>query len=215
MFTGIIEEIGMIKNMYRGIHSSNVTIEGNLIFEDLKTGDSVAVNGICLTASKIDARTFSADVMHETLDRTVLGKLKCESKVNLERAMSASGRFGGHMVSGHIDGTGTITKVRKDDNAVWYTITASEKILFYIIEKGSIAVDGISLTVAKTAHNSFSVSVIPHTAENTVLSDKKTGDAVNLENDIVGKYIEKLIQPQRAQQNKSGITPEFLLKFGF
>jgi riboflavin synthase len=147
--------------------------------------------------------------MNETLSKSTLGSLNVGSRVNLERAMPANGRFGGHMVLGHIDGTGKVTSIIKDDIAVWYTIKASPKIMQYIIEKGSIAIDGISLTVAKVTHDSFSVSVIPHTAHETTLSDKNIGCFVNLENDIIGKYIEKF------SQSSKSITNEFLIKNGF
>lgn len=215
MFTGIIEEIGTIISVRRGQHSSILTIGGRLIFEDLHVGDSVAVNGVCLTVTELYQSTFTADVMHETLNRSSLGSLKNGSPVNLERAMLANGRFGGHIVSGHIDGTGTITDIRKDDNAVWYTVSADQIILKYIIQKGSIAIDGISLTVASTSSDCFSVSVIPHTAVNTTLSQRNVGDTINLENDVLGKYIETLMKPQETQKPSSHITPEFLAKFGY
>ncbi len=218
MFTGIIEEIGKIRAVRRGARSSGLTVEGDIIFEDLKTGDSVSVNGVCLTAARIDGNTFSADVMHETLDRSGLGELGPGSAVNLERAMAADGRFGGHIVSGHIDGTGVITDIKRDDNAIWYTIEAGERIMRYIVEKGSVAVDGISLTVAGTTGGSFSVSIIPHTASQTTLSSKKTGDRVNLENDIIGKYVEKLMQapdPGAEEGTGGGLTMEKLLEAGF
>lgn len=215
MFTGIIEEIGSIKALRRGAKSSVLTIEGSLIFEDLKLGDSVAVNGVCLTASAISQKSFTADVMHETLDRSSLGALKVGSHVNLERAMAANGRFGGHIVSGHIDGTGSITKLKRDDNAVWYTIGADPAILRYIVEKGSIAIDGISLTVATVTAHDFCVSIIPHTAGATILSEKRVGDVVNLENDVIGKYVEKLFVRTGAPKAKSGITSDFLSKYGY
>ena len=215
MFTGIIEEIGTVTAARRGAQSSSLSIAGKVIFDDLRMGDSVAVNGVCLTVTGFGSGLFTADVMHETLNRSSLGELKNGSRVNLERAMSADGRFGGHMVSGHIDGTGRIARIRKDDNAVWYTVSASEHLLRYIIEKGSIAMDGISLTVAAVSGSSFSVSVIPHTAACTTLSKRTAGDTVNLETDMVGKYIEKLLTPQGAQKTNSSITPEFLAKCGY
>lgn len=215
MFTGIIEEIGIIKEIRKGANSSVLTIQGNIIFDDLRLGDSVAVNGVCLTVSNLFPNTFRADVMHETLNRSALGSLKPGAYVNLERAMSANGRFGGHIVSGHIDGVGKITSIQRDDNAIWYTITADDKILRYIIEKGSIAIDGISLTVASITSSDFSISAIPHTVKSTILSHKKIGDSVNLENDLVGKYIEKLLGVTSEQKDKSNITKEFLAKFGY
>ncbi|GKH34765.1 riboflavin synthase subunit alpha [Faecalicatena contorta] len=186
-------------------------IYAKTILEDIKTGDSIAVNGICLTAAAHGASSFTADVMHETLSRTALSGLKQGSPVNLERAMPAGGRFGGHIVTGHIDGTGTISKIQKDTIAVWYTIQTTDKIARYIIEKGSIAIDGISLTVAAVSGNSFRVSVIPHTLAHTALITKRNGDTVNLENDCIGKYVEKLL----GKEDTSMITKEFLLKNGY
>lgn len=215
MFTGIIEEVGMIKEVKKGANSSVLNIQGDIIFDDLRIGDSVAVNGVCLTVSNLFSNTFAADVMHETLNRSSLGSLKPGSFVNLERAMSAMGRFGGHMVSGHIDGLGRIISIKRDDNALWYTIAAEEKILRYIIEKGSVAVDGISLTVATVTTKDFSFSAIPHTVKSTILFHKKVGHFVNLENDHVGKYIEKLLGAASADNLSEGITKEFLAKFGY
>ena len=216
MFTGIVEEMGQIRSIVRGASSAVLSIEANLILEDLKIGDSVAVNGVCLTATSIGAGGFTADVMHETLNRSSLGALQKGSHVNLERAMIANGRFGGHIVSGHIDGTGTIGSIQKDDNALWYTILADAKLLRYIVEKGSVTIDGISLTVADVQSDRFAVSLIPHTAKVTVLGEKRTGDIVNLETDIIGKYVEKLLKPaEEDTKQKSGITMEFLAENGF
>ncbi len=209
MFTGIIEEIGEIAAIKHGAKSCGLLIKGSAIFTDLKVGDSVAVNGVCLTAAAISGNTFTADVMAETLRRSNLGTLKKGSPVNLERAMSANGRFGGHIVSGHIDGTGFIQSLVREDNAVWITVTADEGIMKYIVEKGSIAIDGISLTVAKVFRDAFSVSIIPHTASGTTLLSRKSGDRVNLECDIIGKYVEKLTG------RSSGINEEFLKKYNF
>lgn len=223
MFTGIIEEKGKIAGVRKGSKSSVLTIEGDIIFSDLALGDSVAVNGVCLTATSISGKTFTADVMHETLDRSSLGALKAGSSVNLERAMAADGRFGGHIVSGHIDGLGTITDIRRDDNAVWYTICAPRDIMKYIVEKGSVAIDGMSLTVASVSSDSFAVSVIPHTAKVTTIGERKTGDKVNLENDIIGKYVEKLLFSGADSHNSNAekgsgsgaLTMEFLQENGF
>ena len=153
--------------------------------------------------------------MHETLNRSSLGDLTIGSHVNLERAMAANGRFGGHIVSGHIDGTGKITDIHRDDNAIWYTVEAPPTLLRYIVEKGSITIDGISLTVAKVNTSSFAVSIIPHTAAVTILGEKKVGNIVNLETDIIGKYVEKLLQPQEDTPPSGGITMEFLINNGF
>ena len=215
MFTGIGEELGSIRSVRRGQHSSVLSIAAKDILSDLKVGDSVAVNGVCLTATTVDSGGFTADVMHETLNRSSLGSLTVGSHVNLERAMAANGRFGGHIVSGHIDGTGTITALRKDDNAVWYTISASQELLCYIVEKGSIAIDGISLTVAEVGESWFSISAIPHTVAVTTLGEKRPGDTVNLENDVIGKYVEKLLRPQPQETAKGSLTLKFLAQHGF
>ena len=209
MFTGIIEEVGKIKNIQGGTNYK-LTIGASKILEDIHLGDSIAVNGICLTAISWDNGSFTVDVMRETLERTSLHRLRAGSFVNLERALAANGRFGGHIVSGHIDGTGEIINIRRDANAVWYKIKTSEKIMEFIIEKGSIAIDGISLTVAKVDRSAFYVSVIPHTLENTILS-KKPGDIVNLENDIVGKYIKSFTD----KNSNSPLCESFLKSNGF
>ena len=193
MFTGIVEEIGIVKKVISGAQSGEIEITAGRVLEGTRSGDSIAVNGVCLTVTKIMKGSFTADVMPETLRRTNLGLLKAGSRINLERAMPADGRFGGHIVSGHIDGTGTILEMRRESNAVWVRIKAEKKILGLIVEKGSIVIDGISLTVAGLDEKSFSVSVIPHTASETTLLTKRTGDAVNLENDIVGKYVKRLL----------------------
>ena len=215
MFTGLIEEVGALRAVRRGAHSSVLSIGARAILEDLMVGDSVAVNGVCLTATEVDAGGFTADVMHETLRRSSLAALTPGSPVNLERAMAAGGRFGGHIVSGHIDGTGTVTARRRDDNAVWYTVAAPPSLLRYIVEKGSIAIDGISLTVAEVTERYFSVSVIPHTAAVTILGGKGPGDVVNLETDVIGKYVEKLLRPGDESGREGGLTLEFLARNGF
>lgn len=219
MFTGIIEEIGVVNSMIRGSNSIILEIKADIIFSDLKLGDSVAVNGVCLTVKEIRANSFLADVMHETINRSSLKELNIGSKVNLERAMLNNGRFGGHIVSGHIDGVGKIISIKKDDNAYLYTINTKEKILRYIVEKGSITIDGISLTVANVTKDYFRVSIIPHTLSETILKDKKVGDKVNLENDIVGKYIEKFvfsnISIYKNENSNSNITMNLLSKNGF
>ena len=214
MFTGIVEELGTIRAVRRGTASAVLSIGASEVLSDLKIGDSVAVNGVCLTATSFSPTGFTADVMHETLNRSSLGALTVGSRVNLERAMAADGRFGGHIVSGHIDGTGTITAIRPDDNAVWYTVAASPELLRYIVEKGSITIDGISLTVADVTEHDFSISAIPHTVAQTVLRERHEGDTVNLECDIIGKYVEKLLKPADTPA-KSSITREFLAEYGF
>ncbi len=217
MFTGIIEEIGTIISVKRTPLEAKIVINAKKIFSDLKLGDSVAVNGICLTASDISENNFTADIMNETFSRSSLSEIQSGSHVNLERAMAANGRFGGHIVSGHVDGTGIISDIKKDDNAIWYTIKTDGKILKYIIEKGSVAIDGISLTVAKVTTDSFSVSIIPHTAKETILCEKAVGDMVNLENDLIGKYVEKLLKNEenKGTDNSNNITKDFLIANGF
>ena len=193
MFTGIIEEIGKVKKISLGGASGSLEISAKKILEGTKIGDSIAVNGVCLTVTGMTPSSFMADVMAETVRRSSLGSLVSGSGVNLERAMAANGRFGGHIVSGHIDGTGSISRLQKEENAVWVHVKTRAEILRLIVEKGSVAIDGISLTVASVSESEFAVSVIPHTAEETTLLSKKVGDLVNLENDIVGKYVEKLL----------------------
>ena len=222
MFTGIVEEIGTVKQVRRGRHSAVLDIQAQKVLEDLKIGDSIAVNGVCLTVVSFGKQNFSADVMHETLNRSALIQLKGGSHVNLERAMPADGRFGGHIVAGHVDGVGKIIQTKRDDTAVWYTVQAVPEILRYIVEKGSITIDGISLTVAMVMEDAFSISAIPHTVQVTVLNERRVGDCVNLETDIIGKYVEKLLMPQDAvsgkdvpERKKQELTREFLSECGF
>lgn len=199
MFTGIIEETGTVLSFGNG----KIQLSAKKVLENSKIGDSISVNGVCLTITKMNSNDFYADVMNETLSRSNLGSLKKGGTVNLERAMAANGRFGGHFVSGHIDGTGKITKIQNDGNAIWIYISAPKEILNLIIEKGSVAIDGISLTVAKVSSEDFAVSVIPHTSEETTLTSKKIGDIVNLENDIIGKYVQKLLKKQDLEEEKN------------
>lgn len=213
MFTGIIEEIGKVAAITRGAKSAQLSIAATRVLEDVHLGDSIAVCGICLTVTGFTRTQFTADLMPETLARSSLGALRIGSAVNLERAMSANGRFGGHIVSGHIDGTGSISAIRRDDNATWYSVKTPPALLRYIIEKGSIAIDGVSLTVAAVTKNDFSVSLIPHSAGHTTLSQRRVGDIVNLECDSVGKYIEKLLAP--ADNKDGGLDRAFLAKYGF
>lgn len=198
----------------KATHSAILTVKAQKVLEDLRIGDSVAVNGVCLTVTSIMSNTFQADVMHETWNRTVLSEITHGSEVNLERAMPLNGRFGGHIVSGHVDGTGIITNIQKDDNAIWFTIQTSHEIMRYVIEKGSITIDGISLTVVKVTEDSFCVSTIPHTRDVTILKNAKVGNRVNLENDLIGKYVERLMQPVE-KEKKSTLTRAFLREYGF
>ena len=202
IFTGIIEELGVVKSIAINGASGCITIKAKKVLEGTQLGDSIAVNGTCLTVTSINSDGFSADVMAETVKRTSLSQVGKGDLVNLERAMILNGRFGGHIVSGHIDGTGTITKYTKEENAIWVTIKAPDEILDLIVEKGSICIDGISLTVATVSDQDFQVSIIPHTAKETTLIHKKVGSLVNLENDIVGKYIKKLMENNQEEQAK-------------
>ena len=220
MFTGIVEEMGVLKSIRKGAHSAVLEIQAKVVLEDIHLGDSIAVNGVCLTATSFSPTGFTADVMHETLDRSALGRLRPGDRVDLERAMAADGRFGGHIVAGHVDGVGRVQRIEKDDNAIWYTIAAGPEVLRYVVEKGSITIDGISLTVARVDSQSFAISAIPHTVAVTVLADRKPGDIVNLETDIIGKYVEKLLHfpPEEAApapKPASGITKEFLTRYGY
>lgn len=212
MFTGIIEEVGSIDRIQNGAYSAVLLIKAKEILTDVKIGDSIAVNGVCLTVTSLWENKFSADIMHETLNRTGLSSLKSGSHVNLERAMILNGRFGGHIVAGHIDGVGKVIRTWKDENAIWYNIQTDKSVMKYIVEKGSIAVDGISLTVAEVNEDNFSISAIPHTVESTVLKERAAGMLVNLETDIIGKYIEKFVNVMRKE---NGISREFLIENGF
>lgn len=212
MFTGIVEEAGFVRSLQHGSNSSQITIASSIVVSDLKTGDSVCTQGVCLTVIHFTPDSFTVDVMPETLRQTTLGGLKAGMLVNLERALRLSDRLGGHLVSGHIDGTGTITKVWRDDIAIRIEISASPDILKYIIGRGSVAIDGISLTVTDVDSHRFGVSVIPHTQTVTTLTGKRPGEAVNIECDMLAKYVEKLINPDK---NSSKIDLEFLLKNGY
>lgn len=218
MFTGIIEETGTIAGITGTGRDSRISIQCRKVLQHTKIGDSIAVNGVCLTAVHISEYLFEADVMEETLRCSSLAGLRAGDKVNLERAMAADGRFGGHMVSGHIDGTGIVQRITPRANAVWFGVQAPERILRYIVEKGSVALDGISLTVAAVNQREFTVSVIPHTIRETILSVRKPGALVNIECDMVGKYVEKLLgleRPELPKPENQGITEDFLRKYGF
>ncbi|ARP50536.1 MULTISPECIES: riboflavin synthase [Caproicibacterium] len=204
MFTGIIEEVGTVQAIRQGAASASLTIRADKVLQGSHLGDSIAVNGVCLTVTALSPTTFTADAVHETMNRTSFHLLHHGSPVNLERAMAANGRFGGHLVTGHVDGTGTVTSVSRDDNAVWYTIRAGNELLRYIVEKGSITVDGISLTVANVTGTDFSISVIPFTTAHTTLQYLRRGSTVNLETDIIGKYTEKFLNlspPNHSHKN--------------
>ncbi|MEE1354012.1 MAG: riboflavin synthase [Acutalibacteraceae bacterium] len=219
MFTGLVEEVGTLQGMTTGSKKCVLTIGCSTVLEDTKIGDSIMTNGVCLTVTSMGSRYFTADVMNESLSRSDLGVLRPGSPVNLERAMPLNGRFGGHIVSGHIDGVGTVSAIEEDDNAVWFTIKAEPQVLRYIVEKGSIAIDGISLTVAYVDDRCFKVSLIPHTRAVTNLASKRVGTPVNLENDVIGKYVEKFLKggdaPAEKDEKTSGLTMESLIANGF
>lgn len=215
MFTGIVEEVGTIQRVERRGNSGQIFIQADKVLQGTKIGDSIAVDGCCLTVVSVQKDGFCADVMAETFRRSALGQKSSGDRVNLERAMPADGRFGGHIVSGHIDGTGRIQEYRREGNAVWVFIAAEPEILRLIVEKGSICIDGISLTAAKVEKDRFAVSVIPHTGEETTLLKKKLKDMVNLENDLVGKYVERLMGFCRKEEKSASITMEWLNECGF
>ncbi|WP_326512053.1 riboflavin synthase [Clostridium intestinale] len=215
MFTGIVEEIGTVVDFEASQNILRIKVQASKVLEETYLGDSISTNGVCLTVTGIGKNHFYADVMGETVRRSNLGTLKKGDKVNLERAMAANSRFGGHIVSGHIDGKGKITSYEKEGNAVWITIDTGKEVLKYIVEKGSIAIDGISLTVAYVDEKKFKVSIIPHTSEETTLLKKKIGEEVNLECDVIGKYVEKLLGFNKKNDEKKSITMDFLINNGF
>lgn len=215
MFTGLIEEIGRVKKIVFGSSSAEITIKASKIMDDVKLGDSISTNGICLTVTRFSSNEFTVDVMPETMKVTNLKNLRNGSRVNLERALRVGDRLGGHIVSGHVDGIGSIIGFTEDDNAIWVEIKADMNIMKYIIHKGSITIDGTSLTVADLGKESFKVSIIPLTQEETTLTSKKLGDEVNLECDLVGKYIERLAMFKEEEKEKKGIDADFLKENGF
>ena len=219
MFTGIVEEVGTIRHIKRGQHSAILTIQAKTVLEETRLGDSIAVNGICLTVTRLFPDGFSADVMHETLNRSSLARLTEGSMVNLERAMAANGRFGGHIVAGHVDGVGHIANIRKDDTAVWYTVHAGPEILRYVVEKGSITIDGISLTVNDCGPDFLEVNVIPETWRATTVAEWAPGTRINMETDVIGKYVRHMVAPHlglASEEAKAGkLSVEFLRENGF
>ncbi|NLG93019.1 MAG: riboflavin synthase [Clostridiales bacterium] len=212
MFTGWIEETGTVEELNKSAQSAQITIRAEKVLHGLHIGDSIAVNGVCLTVISFDALRFTVDAMAETLRRTNAQGFLPGARVNLERAMRLGDRLGGHIVSGHVDGIGVVRSMKREDNAVSIDIAAPENILKYVAEKGSIAVDGVSLTVARAGGRLFRVCVIPHTQQETTLLQRKPGDAVNLECDLIAKYTEKLL---RGNSQSAGITMELLQQHGF
>lgn len=217
MFTGIIEEVGEIKGIKSGDKSCRLIILANKVLDKTKIGDSIATNGVCLTVDNLSGDYFEADVMAETLRRSNLKTLSIGNKVNLERALRLDDRLGGHIVSGHIDGTGKIISFVKEDNAMWITVETTIDILRYVVYKGSVTIDGISLTVAYVNNSHLKVSIIPHTFKETTLLNKRTGDEVNIECDLLGKYIEKFttLNQVKKENNENPINERFLIDNGF
>ncbi|KXG11129.1 Riboflavin synthase [Anoxybacillus sp. P3H1B] len=215
MFTGIIEEMGTIEQMNHSGEAITVTIRAEKVLEDVRLGDSIAVNGVCLTVTSFTARSFTVDVMPETIRATSLRMLSKGSKVNLERAMGAGGRFGGHFVSGHVDGVGEIINKKPVANAVYYEIKIPRELRSYMILKGSVAVDGTSLTIFGLTDDTFTISLIPHTRAETILGDKQVGDIVNIECDLIGKYVKQFVEGNKAAKEQGAITLEFLEEHGY
>jgi riboflavin synthase len=215
MFTGLVEELGKVTAVQKGKESLRLTVAAKKVLADIKLGDSIAVNGACLTVVDYNDAQFTADVMPETVDKTAFRLLKKGETVNLERTLQVGSRFGGHIVSGHIDGVGTILAKDQDDNAILIRIQTTAEIMRYIVKKGSIAIDGISLTIADLAADWFMVSIIPHTAKETTLGIKSPGSEVNLETDIIGKYVEKLLGTGVKENKESFLTMDMLQKYGF
>ena len=213
MFTGLIEETGSVRSVHQAGRSLHLTVGARAVLEGTRIGDSIAVNGVCLTVVRLEPDAFTADVMPETFRRTNLAALRPGEPVNLERTLALGDRLGGHIVQGHVDGTGTIAAIEQDEIAVRLRIQAPPDLLRYVAPKGSIAVDGVSLTVVDLDDHSFSVSLIPHTWAVTALSHRRRGDAVNLETDILAKYVERLLG--NTPQRPSGLTLEFLKEQGF
>ncbi|HEY4553950.1 MAG TPA: riboflavin synthase [Bacillaceae bacterium] len=213
MFTGIIEEIGSLARIERKPASLTITIFAKKVLEDAKIGDSIAVDGVCLTVSRFDSASFEADVMPETFKATTLRRLSPGSDVNLERAMSAGGRFGGHFVTGHVDGTGTIIEKRKLENALYITIKIPEELAPFVMDKGSIAVDGTSLTVFGITGSNVTISLIPVTQKDTILAGKNIGEQVNIECDMLAKYVHRMLKQPMGQ--KENITMAMLADNGF
>ncbi len=215
MFTGLVEEmgtvVGTVPRTTSGAANLRIKINAKVVLEGLKIGDSICTNGVCLTVVAFDSRHFEADVMSQTARHSNLGQLKVGHKVNLERALRLGDRLGGHLVSGHIDDVGKISAIDRDGNAQWYTIKAPDSVLKYVIERGSVAVDGISLTVATAARDHFRVSIIPHTQGETTFQYKQCGDLVNIECDMFGKYVERLVQ----FETPAPLNMEFLKEHGF
>lgn len=216
MFTGIIEELGTIKSINKGNETIVLTISAKKVLQDVNLGDSIAVNGVCLTVTSYDTNHFTVDVMPETFRSSTLKLLNNRSTVNLERAMAAGGRFGGHFVSGHVDGTGEIIEKRPEKNAIYYTISLPDHLMRYFMLKGSVCIDGTSLTIFDVTKKTITISLIPHTADHTVLGKKGPGDLVNIECDMLAKYVSRMLSPEKEEtKHKSKLSLDFLQEHGF
>jgi riboflavin synthase len=216
LFTGLIQDLGKIQSLERRGEGFFLTVATGLSLADVKVGDSIAVDGVCLTAVRLGGRTFTAEVSPETLERTTLSRAAAGRPVNLEKSLRLSDFLGGHLVSGHVDGTGEVVRVLGERNSWRYRFRAPGEIARYLVEKGSVAVDGISLTVAEIAEPEFEAAVIPHTARSTTLGGKKAGDPVNLEIDPIAKYVEKFLrQARRSAPQESRLDADFLAQHGF
>jgi riboflavin synthase len=215
MFTGIIEELGVVQKLEALKDSARLTLEARQVLTESKLGDSIAVNGVCLTVTDLRQNLFSVDIMFETLRKTNLQELKTKDKVNLERALQLQTRLGGHLVSGHVDGTGQIASIQRIGIASVYAIRTDEKITRYLLPKGSVAIDGISLTVVDVGEHHFTFSLIPHTFTHTTLGFKGIGSTVNLETDLIGKYVARFLQPAIKSPEKTDLTFDFLTEHGF
>ena len=215
MFSGIIETIGEIRALKKDAKGARITIEAPGVLNGVRLGDSISLNGVCITVVDFDEMNFEADLSVETLRRTNLGELGIGDRCNLERAMALGERLGGHLVSGHVDGVGRIRSRKNEGDSIWLSFEAPVEVMRYVVYKGSIAVDGISLTVAACDDETFSVSIIPHTSEQTTLTEKEDGAAVNLEADLIGKYVEKLLAPHAELKSHEGVTMEKLREQGY
>lgn len=229
MFTGLIAELGTVERLAEGSTSCQLTVRAQKILPGVKIGDSIAVNGVCLTVVHLQGNRFTADVMPETVRRTTLRQLQPGDRVNLEKALRPTDGLDGHIVQGHVEGVGTIREIAPEGNALAYRIETPKELLRYIVEKGSVAIDGISLTVTETDDTGFSVSLIPHTAKMTTLGYKSVGDSVNLETDILARYVEKMLGLQKTadgladsrrteiagENSEDGLTEAFLRQHGF
>lgn len=215
MFTGLIEDLGTVRELRKSADSVRLTVATGIAMTELELGESIAVNGICLTVVSFGDGQFSADVSPETVSCSTLSALASGSRVNLERALRFGARLGGHLVSGHVDIVGTVVALVRDGNAYRFTFQLPVEVNRYVVEKGSVAIDGISLTVNSVTEDTFSVAIIPHTLAETTLKDRQVGSRVNIETDIIGKYVERLLSPASGGEKRSPVDLEFLAKHGF